>query len=79
MSHNWESSGSGYICSDCGQFESFVPGAGVQSLSDEELASYLATLSDEELDAFIASLPEDQLDRVTAILPPENDDELLTE
>ena len=75
--HTWISSGTGYRCLACKMLSSTIPE--IMSLSDDELASYLASLSDEERDAFIASLPEDQLERVTALLPPENDDELLTE
>ena len=76
--HNWETVISGYVCTDCGQDEDFIPGE-VMSLSDEELELLISSLSEEELAEFIASLPEDQLARVTALLPPVDDDELLTE
>ena len=71
LAHNWQLALGGYICTDCGQEATKIPG--IMSLSDGELELYLSSLSDEERASVIASLPEDMLARVTALLPSKDD------
>ena len=71
LAHNWQLALGGYICTDCDQEATYIPG--IMSLSDGELELYLSSLSDEERASVIASLPEDILARVTALLPSKDD------
>lgn len=69
--HTWMSLAEGYMCTDCGATNAYIPG--IMNILDEELIALLESLTMEELDALLAGLDNEARNRVTAILDPSND------